>query len=119
MMTLNQFGKYIFAMTEDEYNPQKIQLTANPFRKIYWMLVREFYDRDRNLKRWLLGKTCIYYHTGTKQWITVEIGKDVEAIYYFLLFCKKMNNYEHISDEFSDYLALVISRSVYQYDEEC
>lgn len=41
--------------------------------------------------------------------ISVEIRKDAEAIYYFLLFCRKINRHEEVNDEFADYLECLLS----------
>lgn len=120
MMTLHEFSYCIKQMTAnyDEYDSDStIQLGKKPFRFLYKKLVREFDDRNKNLKRWLLGKPCVYKHPITDNIITEEIGKDIEAIYYFLLFCYKINNHEYVSDDFKDYLAFLISRSQYRYDE--
>lgn len=119
MMTLHEFNYAMRQMTAnyDEYDSDSgIQLKKRPFRSIYKRCVREFDDRNRNLKRWLLGSPCVYKHPVTGNIIDVEIGKDIEALYYFLLLCYKINNEEPVSNDFSDYLALVISRSLYQYD---
>lgn len=121
MMTLHEFDYAVRQMTAnyDEYDSESvIQIKKKPFRSIYKRCVHEFDDRNRNLKRWLLGKPCTYKHPFTENTVDVEVGKDIEALYYFLLYCYKLNNNEHISDEFGDYLALVLCRSQYQYDGE-
>ena len=41
----------------------------------------------------------------------IRIGKDREALYYLLLLCYRINNKQEISEEFRDYLAIVITRS--------
>jgi hypothetical protein len=49
----------------------------------------------------------------------IEIGEDFDAIFYFLEFCCKQNNRERIDDDFCDYLALLITKSQRQCEEEC
>lgn len=119
MMTLHEFGYWIKQIT-DNYDDSEsgITLKKKPFRFIYKKLIREFDDQNKNLKRWLLGQKCVFTHPVTNNTIEIEIGKDIEALYYFLLFCYKINNEEEISEDFRDYLALVISRSVYR-DDDC
>lgn len=118
MMSLREFDYYIRQMLKnnEDDSDSTACLTKKPFRFIYKKLIREFDDKDKNLKRWLLGKPCIYTHPITENEIPVEVGRDIEALYYFLLFCYKINNAEEISEDFRDYLALVLSRSVYHYD---
>lgn len=118
MMNLNVFGRYISELTKEDENDDSLKARISR-RKIYNTLVRVFDDQDKNIKRWLLGKPCIFYHPETEQYMTIEIGRDIEALYYFLLFCYKLNNLEEVSEDFRDYLALVISRSVYHYDGIC
>lgn len=118
MMNLTVFSRYISAMTEEQFDEPNSDLKISdvPFRKLYRTVVRHFDDQDKNLKRWMLGKPCRFISPVTGTEIEVEIGKDVEALYYFLLFCYKINNNEEISEDFTDYLALVIARSQYSCD---
>lgn len=115
MMGLQEFAKCIGRMTVNG-NEKNLSLSDRNFRKIYQYCMEVFNDRDKNLKRWLLGKPCIFCHPQTEQYLTVDIGQDIEALYYFLLYCYKLNNQLEISEDFSDYLALVLSRSQYRYD---
>lgn len=119
MINLTVFAKYVCAMTEEDFDNPGCHISGVPFRKLYKACVKAFDDRDKNLKRWMLGKPCRFISPITGAEIEVEIGKDIEALYYFLLFCYKINNYEEISEDFTDYLALVISRSRYSYDKGC
>lgn len=115
MMNLTVFGKYICAMTEENFdgNETNQKISDVPFRKLYRTVVRQFDDQDKNLKRWMLGKPCRFISPITGTEIEINIGKDIEALYYFLLYCYKINNHEEISEDFTDYLALVIARSQY------
>ena len=69
-------------------------------------------DKDGNFRRWLRLETCGFRHPVTGNDITVEIGDDHEAIYNFLLYCKRINCGIPLDDDFSSYLAYLISRSV-------
>ena len=76
-------------------------------------------DEDNNLERWLKGECCIFRMNHSEQPMSVNIGKDIEALYNFLCFCYKLNTNQRISDEFRDYLALTITRSCSDCWEEC
>lgn len=116
MMGLNEFGKKVQVMID------RLEGDGDPllsFRKGYRRCVEEFDDRDRNLKRWLMNRDCVFISPRTDQIISIKVGRDIEALYYFLLFCYKLNNRIEVSEEFQDYLALVLSRSQYQDDGVC
>ena len=51
------------------------------------------------------------------QAIEQELGRDREALYYFLIFCKKLHDKEEIDQAFRDCLALIISRSCFGDDD--
>lgn len=76
-------------------------------------------DKDQNIRRWLNGKPCIFTSEKTGKKIEIRIGNDREALFYFLVFCYRINTEQEISEDFRDYLALVISRSCYACWEEC
>ena len=77
--------------------------------------VREsFCDDTGNYKKWLNGEICSFVHPYTKNKIDVQIGDDYEAIYHFLLYCREINAGRKIDENFSEYLAYLISRSVYE-----
>ena len=78
-----------------------------------------FHDEDNNLERWLKGECCIFRMNHSEQPMSVNIGKDIEALYNFLCFCYKLNTNQRISDEYRDYLALSITRSCSDCWEEC
>lgn len=91
------------------------------YLKDYRYIINNFYDKDYNLRRWLMGEKCIFTSPVTGELMEIEIGSDYEAIYNFLIYCKKLNTHEKISSDFTDYLTLVISRSQYSDEEweEC
>ena len=82
-------------------------------------LERIFDDKDQNIRRWLNMKPCIFTSDKTGKKIEIKIGTDREALYYFLVFCYRINNRQEISEEFRDYLTLVIARSCSPSWEEC
>lgn len=70
-MGLWEFENCISEMVSQKENEKKFLLTDQNFRKVYRRCVKVFDDREKNLKRWLLGKPCIFYHPGTKQYMTM------------------------------------------------
>lgn len=75
------------------------------------LLERVYADKDKNLRRWLKGLPCRFTSDKSGRKIEIQIGNDREAIYYFLMFCKKINTHQVISEDFREYLAYLISRS--------
>lgn len=78
-----------------------------------------FEDKEHNIRRWLNEKPCVYVSDRTEERIEIDIGNEREALYYFLIFCKKIANNQEISEDFRDYLAFIISRSNSKNWEEC
>lgn len=117
MLTLKEFNKHIIAiyraekaMNEDtDHGAQKAQIRQG--RLAYKHCVKTFNDKHKNLRRWLDKKPCIFRSPITGKLVDIKIGNETEAIYYFLEFCRRLNCGEYIDDEFSTYLAYVITRS--------
>ena len=84
-------------------------------------LEKIFKDKEQNIRRWLNGKSCVFTSDRTGQRIEIIIGPDREALYYFLIFCKKITEKEVISEDLRNYVTLLITRStVWDEDwEEC
>ena len=78
-----------------------------------------FADHDDNIQRWLDGRTCICVNPNTHRIIEYKIGNDCEALYYFLMLCKRINHRKSVSDEYREYLAFLITRSNCPNWEEC
>ncbi len=78
-----------------------------------------FYDRERNFRRWLALEKCIFRNPMTDEYVAISIGESAEAIYYFLLFCKKLNRREDIDETFTEYLQYLIDRSLDNREEGC
>ena len=70
-----------------------------------------FDDEYENIKQWLCGIRCKYYHPMTRNEIELPIGNDIEAIYSFLHFIYKLKNQIAIDDEELYELSLQIARS--------
>ena len=75
-------------------------------------LEKVFKDKDQNIRRWLNMKPCVFTSDVTGKRMEIRIGNDREAIFYFLVFCYRINNKQEICEDFRDYLAYVISRGV-------
>lgn len=82
-------------------------------------LERVFDDRNKNIRRFLEKKPGIFKSDRTGEMIEIPLGKDTEALYGFLLFCKRINNGCEIDEDFRDYLALLITKSNSEEWEEC
>ena len=74
-------------------------------------LEKIFKDQDRNIRCWLNGKPCVYKSEKGGNKIEVCIGDDREAIFYFLVFCYRINTNQQISEKFRDYLLYLVLRS--------
>ena len=74
-------------------------------------LEKIFKDKDQNIRRWLNMKPCVFTSDVTGKRMEIRIGKDREAIFYFLVFCYRINNKQEIGENFRDYLAILITRS--------
>ena len=74
-------------------------------------LEKIFKDKEQNIRRWLNGKSCVFTSDRTGQRIEIIIGPDREALYYFLIFCKKITEKEVVSEDLRNYVAFLISRS--------
>jgi len=76
-------------------------------------LERVFADKEQNIRRWLNGKPCRFTSDITGRQMETKIGNDREALYYFLVFCKRIKSKQRVSEEFRDYLAYLTAKSVY------
>lgn len=107
---LNTVLNAIYA--QDEHLEKKDEQTFTEHGR--WALNRLetiFCDKKQNLRRWLNGKPCVFTSDRTGEKIEINIGRDREALYYFLVFCYRMNTKREIDADFRDYLALAITRS--------
>ena len=82
-------------------------------------LEKIFKDKDQNIRRWLNGKPCVYTSDKTGKKIEVCIGDDREAIFYFLVFCYRINSKQQVSEDFRDYLLYLVLKSKAACWEEC
>ena len=124
-MNLRAFNNYILEIingidaADNHHDEKSNKMFFNNGRWALNTLERLLDDRDKNINRWLNGKPCVFVSDKTKQKGEVKIGDDVEALYYFLIFCKKINNKQEVSSELGDYVAYLISRSLFPGWEEC
>ena len=118
MLTEQEFYEYIkffLVALKGEQSKKNLRTKCSHIyyaRWIYRRCVREMNDKDRNLRRWLMEKPCVFKSPFTKRKIEINIGKDAEALYYFLEYCRKLHAREVISDNFTTYLAYMITRSM-------
>lgn len=70
-----------------------------------------FKDKHHNLCRWLNGTPCLLVQEKTGAVCEIDLGRDREAIYLFLMLGKKMSERKEISSAFREYLEYVINRS--------
>ena len=82
------------------------------------LIVTAMCDKEKNFKRWFAGKECTFVHPYTGNRIEIRIGRDIEAIYYFLRYCRMINTGRFDDQDFADYLAYLIARSNYGKEEE-
>lgn len=97
---------------QDEHLGKKDEQTFTEHGR--WALNRletVFCDKKQNLRRWLNGKPCVFTSDRTGEEIEINVGRDREALYYFLVFCYRMNTKQEIDADFRDYLAFAITRS--------
>lgn len=124
-MNYKKFCNYLTVIINAENagkNDHDEEATATFEQNRIWALNRLkeiFYDKDNNLERWLNGEGCVFRLNKKKEPITVNIGNDIEALYNFLYFCYKLNTNQRVSEDFRDYLALLITRSCSNCWEEC
>lgn len=70
----------------------------------YRWLECEFYDRNRNIRRWLTGEPCIFCNDLEGVMMEITIEKDYDVFYQFLEFCRKQNFNLPVDGEYLDYM---------------
>lgn len=116
-MNFRAFTNYLNAImnaidAQDHHHEQNAEQTfENNGRWALNRLEKIFKDKHQNLRRWLNMKPGVFISDRTGQRIEIEIGRAREAIYMFLVFCKRIEERKEITEEFRDQLALVITRS--------
>ncbi len=126
-MNFRAFNNYMNAITnaidsQNNHLEKNAEITfSNNGKWALRSLERLFKDKDQNIRRWLKGKPCVFTSDKTGEKMEIDIGADVEALYYFLVFCKKITEEKEISNEFREFLALIITRSCVADEdwEEC
>ena len=110
----NNYVNEVMNAIDSQHNRLDGKARINFFNNGKWALrslERIFKDEERNIRRWLNGKPCVFTSDRTGQRIEIIIGPDREALYYFLIFCKKITEKEMISEDLRNYVAFLISRS--------
>ena len=120
----NNYMNEIVNATDAQHNhlDEKAEITfTNNGKWALHKLEKMFKDKDRNIRRFLNRKPCVFTSDKMGKKIEINIGNDREALYYFLVFCYRINNKQEISEDFRDYLAIVINRSCVADEdwEEC
>lgn len=124
-MNIRAFNNYILEIFNgidaagNHHDEKSDKVFFNNGRWALNSLEKIFDDRDKNINRWLNNKPCVFKSDKTNQKVEVNIGRDIEALYYFLIFCKRINNEQEISEELGSYVALLISKSLFPGWEEC
>lgn len=116
-MTIREFTNYMTAIINgidsgDNHHRENDDKVFNQHGR--WALnrlERICCDRRQNIRRWLNGKNCVFISDKTGKQVDIDIGRDIEALYYFLAFCQRINKGIEIDEDFRDYLATVITRS--------
>lgn len=75
----------------------------------YRWLDYEFYDRSKNIRRWLSGQPCIFCNDLQGIMMEIDIGRDYNALYEFLEFCRHQNSNVEVSNEYLDYMEYLAS----------
>ena len=120
----NNYMNEIINATDAQHNhlDEKAEITfTNNGKCALHKLEKMFKDKDRNIRRFLNRKPCVFTSDKMGKKIEINIGNDREALYYFLVFCYRINNKQEISEDFRDYLAIIINRSCVADEdwEEC
>ena len=112
--TYNSYINVVMNAIDAQHNHLDRQAEITVTNNGKWALhkLEKFFKyKDQNIRRWLNGKPCVFKSDITGKKIEISIGNDREAFYYFLVFCYRINNKQEISEDFRDYLAIVITRS--------
>ena len=124
-MTERAFNNYLNEIMnatdalKNHHDEQSSKTFLNNGRWAMRLLEKHFKDKDYNIRRWLNGKPCVFTSDKTRHKMEINIGPDREAIYYFLVFCKKIAENQEISNDLREYLTLIITRSCSKEWDEC
>lgn len=119
MQTMKEFEKHILIILE----AHELMLTRAELkikkeniqraRYSYQQCVEDFQDKNKNLLRWLNDEPLVFKNPITDDLMETRIGKDIEALFFFLEFCRRQNSGESIDDDFAEYLEYLSRRSRY------
>lgn len=119
MQTIKEFEKHILIilrahklmLTRENIKVKKEHIQSA--RISYQKCVEHFQDKNKNIHRWLNDKPLVFKNPITEDLTETTIGKDIEALYFFLEFCRRQNSGESIDDDFAEYLEYLTRRSRY------
>jgi len=95
----NNYMNEIVNATDAQHNhlDEKAEITfTNNGKWALHKLEKMFKDKDRNIRRFLNRKPCVFTSDKMGKKIEINIGNDREALYYFLVFCYRINNKQEI-----------------------
>ena len=122
-MKFNEFCNYMKRLQEYKRIQQNIEYYPKAFDLKYRELLeyakKEFVDQNNNIERWLDGRPCVFDYPRSRKQVEYMIGNDYEALYYFLVFCKRVNNHKRVSEDYVEHLTFLILRSNHPEWEEC
>ena len=124
-MNFRVFNNYMNAVmnaidAQHNHLDEQAEITfTNNGKWVLHKLEKIFKDKDQNIRRWLNGKPCVYTSDKTGKKIEVCIGDDREAIFYFLVFCYRINSKQQVSEDLRDYLLYLVLKSKAACWEEC
>ena len=116
-MRLSAFNNYMNTILNaldancNEHPEAVLETFNNQGKWALHTLERAFADKDQNIRHWLNGESCIVTLPGSRVKLESVIGDDREALFYFLLFCKKVNANEEIDEDFAEEVERLIRRS--------
>lgn len=116
-MKQKEFSRYMtavvngmMAIKENMESDNKQQIVQHA-RWAYRKVINGMNDAHGNVRLWLERRTCLFRHPIMGHTIQYPIGNDFEALYYFLEWCRRMEEGETVDEDFEAYVAYVISRS--------
>lgn len=117
-LSLQEFKRYLSHFAATIF---KIVLTTDVSEKELYnkksykclmYLQQNFTDIDANLIRWLYGMPCVYRHPIAKKKVSVKIPvRNIDAIYYFLRFCMKINRFQWVDEDLKAYVIYLLNDS--------
>ena len=105
---LNVIKHHVNASIDEDANIIECCKHTRLAKKIERGLASCFEDKNDNLTRWLNREPCYFKHPETEVLNEVIVPDSYEAIYYFLIYCMRLNRHKRISEELYDYLLYLL-----------